>query len=110
MEVNQALGPAKDDYLEAGRKMTKDNKAVFGFRKITKAEVEKQIRAVGNKESFGNRCLKLTIHMFYIYIRGYGREAGGTFFHIQNFNKQKAGSCKLGQLLMRRQHCDFSYF
>ena len=54
MEVNQALGPAKDDYLEAGRKMTKGNKAVFGFRKITKAEVEKQIRAVGNKESFGN--------------------------------------------------------
>ena len=53
-EVNRALGPARDDYLEAGRKMTKGNTAVFRFRKITKAEVEKQIRSVGNKESFGN--------------------------------------------------------
>ena len=53
-EVNQALGPARDDYLEAGRRMTKGNKSIFRFRKITKAEVEKQIRSVGNKESFGN--------------------------------------------------------
>ena len=53
-EVTQALGPAKDDYLEAGRRMTSGNKAVFRFRKITKLEVEKQICAAGNKESFGN--------------------------------------------------------
>ena len=32
-EVNQALGPAKDDYLAAGRKMTTSNKGVFKFKK-----------------------------------------------------------------------------
>ena len=34
--------------------MTSGNKGLFRFRKITKAEIEKQILAVGNKESFGN--------------------------------------------------------
>ena len=53
-EVTQSLGPARDDYLEAGRRMTQGNKAVFNFNRVTKEEVLKQIAAVDNKESFGN--------------------------------------------------------
>ena len=53
-EVNESLGPAKHDYLEAGRKLTKGNRAVFNFKRITREEVVKQITAVENKESFGN--------------------------------------------------------
>ena len=53
-EVNQSLGPATDDYMEAGRKMTKGNRAVFSFSRITREEVVKQITAVENKESFWN--------------------------------------------------------
>ena len=54
MEVNQSLGQAEGNYLEAGRRMTKGNKAVFNFKKVTKEEVMKQIASVDNKESFGN--------------------------------------------------------
>ena len=53
-EVNQSLGPAIHDYLEASRRMTKGNKAVFSFKRVTRNEVVKQIAAVKNKESFGN--------------------------------------------------------
>ena len=34
-EVDQALGPAKGDYLEVGRRMTNGNKGVFKFKKNT---------------------------------------------------------------------------
>ena len=54
VEVEQALGPAKGDYLEMSRKMTKGNKGVFSFRKVTQSEVKQQILKVDNKESFGH--------------------------------------------------------
>ena len=54
MEVTQSLGPAEDDYLESGRRMTKNNKAVFSSRQITKEEGMKHISSVDNKQSFGN--------------------------------------------------------
>ena len=54
MEVIQSLGPARDDYLETGRRLTQGNKAVFSFKRVTKEEVMKQIASVDNKESFGN--------------------------------------------------------
>ena len=53
-EVQESLGEASGNYLAAGRKLTAGNKAVFSFRKITKKDVEKQIQAVDNKESFGH--------------------------------------------------------
>ena len=31
-EVTQSLGPARDDYLEAGRRLIQGNKAVFSFK------------------------------------------------------------------------------
>ena len=52
-EVQHALGEARGDYLEAGRR-PKGNKGVFMFRKVTKREVEKKIAEVDNKESFGD--------------------------------------------------------
>ena len=54
IEVNQSLGPAREDYLDAGRKMTKGNKGTFSFKPVTEKDVRKQIAAVANKESFGN--------------------------------------------------------
>ena len=51
-EVELALGEAGEDYLEAPRRMTRENKGVFNFRKVTQKEVEKQIKKVDNKESF----------------------------------------------------------
>ena len=53
-EVQQSLGEASGNYLAAGRKLTSGNKAVFGFSKGTKEQVQKQIQKVDNKESFGN--------------------------------------------------------
>ena len=53
-EVAHALGEARGDYLAASRRMTRGNKAVFNFRKVTVREVEEQINKVDNKESFGN--------------------------------------------------------
>ena len=38
--VDEALGLAKGDYLEVGRRMTEGNKRVFMFKKVTKIEVE----------------------------------------------------------------------
>ena len=52
-EVEQALEEAEGDFLESSRRMTKGNRGVFNFRKVTEMEVEKQIRKVDNKESFG---------------------------------------------------------
>ena len=54
IEVNESLGPAREDYLEAGRRMTTGNKAVFNFKPVTEKDIMKQITAVENKESFGN--------------------------------------------------------
>ena len=54
VEVEAALGQAQGDYLAEGRRMTQGNKAVFRFKKVTKKEVEAQIRKVDNKESFGH--------------------------------------------------------
>ena len=52
-EVQLALGEAKSDYLEAGRRLTAGNKAVFTWKKVTQKEVEEKISEVDNKESFG---------------------------------------------------------
>ena len=52
--VEQALGPAKGDFLEMSRKMTKGNKGVFSFQKVSKSDVKQQIAKVDNKESFGH--------------------------------------------------------
>ena len=52
-EVQLALGEAKSDYLEAGRRLTAGNKAVFTWKKVTRKEVEEKISEVDNKESFG---------------------------------------------------------
>ena len=54
VEVEQALGPAKGDFLEMSRKMTKGNKGVFSFQKVSKSDVKQQIAKVDNKESFGH--------------------------------------------------------
>ena len=54
VEVETALGQAQGDYLAEGRRLTKGNQAVFRFKKVTKKEVEAQIRKVDNKESFGH--------------------------------------------------------
>ena len=54
MEVQLALGEAKGDYLKSGRKLTEGNKSIFTFKKVTKHEVEKKIKEVDNKESFGD--------------------------------------------------------
>ena len=40
--------------MEASRRMTKGNKAIFNFRKVSVKEVERQIQKVDNKESFGH--------------------------------------------------------
>ena len=53
-EVEAALGDAQGDYLAAGRRMSVGNKALFKFKKVTKQEVEAQIKKVDNKESFGH--------------------------------------------------------
>ena len=53
-EVEEALGEARGDCLEASRRMTRGNKAIFNFRKVSVREVEKQIQKVDNKESFGH--------------------------------------------------------
>ena len=53
-EVEQALGEATGDYLAESRRMTKGNKGVFKFRKVTVAEVDKQIQDVDDKESVGH--------------------------------------------------------
>ena len=53
-EVNIALGEANRDYLRAGMKMTKGNRGIFKFSKVTRKEVENQIKKVENKESFGH--------------------------------------------------------
>ena len=53
-EVEQALGEASGDCLAASRRMSKGNKAIFNFRKVSVKEVEKQITKVDNKESFGH--------------------------------------------------------
>mgnify|MGYP006908606527 CR=1 FL=1 len=52
-ELQEALGEAKGDYLAAGQKLTRGNRGVFTWRKITKMEVEEKISDVDNKESFG---------------------------------------------------------
>ena len=54
VEVEAALGEANGDYLGEGRRLTCGNKAVFKFKKVTKQEVEAQIKKVKNKESFGH--------------------------------------------------------
>ena len=53
VEVEGALGKSQDDYLKEGRRLSHGNKKVFRFKKVTKKEVEEQIRKVDNKESFG---------------------------------------------------------
>ena len=53
-EVEQALGEAEGDFLEASRRMTRGNKGVFNFKKVTVKEVAKQLQKVDNKESFGH--------------------------------------------------------
>ena len=52
-EVQQALGEAQSDYLEAGRRLTAGNKAVFTWKKVTQKDVEEKILEIENKESFG---------------------------------------------------------
>ena len=54
VEVEQALGPAKGNYLEMSRKMTQGNRGIFRFKKVLKSEVKQQIAKVDNKESFGH--------------------------------------------------------
>ena len=53
-EVAQDLGMAKGDYLSESRRMTRSNRAIFEFRKVTEKEVRDKIIAVDNKESFGH--------------------------------------------------------
>ena len=54
IEVEQALGRAQGNFLNMSRRMTKDNKGKFNFRKVTSSEVKEQIKSVDNKESFGH--------------------------------------------------------
>ena len=53
-EVAEALGEATEDYLHESRRMTKSNRAVFNFRKVTVKVVKQKIKDVDNKESFGH--------------------------------------------------------
>ena len=79
-EVEQALGPAVGDYLEAGRKLTEGNKGVFTFKKITKLEVEKQIGKVDNKESFGHDTIS------YGFLKKMSRWISGEMTEIMNLS------------------------
>ena len=54
LEVAEALGEAKENYLSQSRRLTKSNQAVFNFRKVTVKEVQHKILEVDNKESFGH--------------------------------------------------------
>ena len=54
IEVDEALGEAKENYLRESRRMTKCNRSIFNFRKVTVKEVKQKIVEVDNKESFGH--------------------------------------------------------
>ena len=52
--MEQALGPARGDFIEMSMRMTRQNKGIFNFKKVTQTEVKNQIKKVDNKESFGH--------------------------------------------------------
>ena len=81
-EVNNALGEASGDYLNASRNMTKGNRGVFRFNKITKKEVEEQIKKVDNKESFGHEKIS------YGFIKKMSRWISGELTKIMNLNSK----------------------
>ena len=54
VEVDEALGEAREDYLRESRRMTKSNRCIFNFRGVTVKEVKQKIVEVDNKESFGH--------------------------------------------------------
>ena len=104
-EVEQALGPAVGDYLEAGRKLTKGNKGVFTFKKITKLEVEKQIRKVENKESFGHDTIS------YGFLKKMSRWISGEMTEIMNLSievKRYPNQWKVARVkpLFKGEGCD----
>ena len=49
IEVKEALGEAKGDFLAAGRRITEGNEAVFNRKKVPKKEVEDKIAEVDNR-------------------------------------------------------------
>ena len=104
-EVDQALGLAKGDYMEAGRKLTEGNKAVFRFKKITKTEVEKQIKNVDNKESFGHDKIS------YGFLKKMCKWISGEMTQIMNLSlevKKYPGSWKVARVkpLFKGEGCD----
>ena len=60
--------------------MTKGNKGVFSFKKITKSEVENQIRNVDNKESFGHDAIS------YGFLKKMSRWISGEMAEIMNLS------------------------
>ena len=54
LEVAEALGEAKENYLSQSRRLTKSNQAVFNYRKVTVKDVQHKILEFDNKESFGH--------------------------------------------------------